>query len=108
MKHVIQIEVKAQVQWRVGQSDAGNWIGVCEPLKMTMEGSTLDELQQNIHQSIQLLMEDLMETGELDAFLRDHGWRAIPGPQQHGSVEFQVPYELLVRHPRDSARTLLQ
>lgn len=107
MKHVIQIEVKGQVQWNVVQSTAGNWIGVCDPLKMTMEGETLDELQQNIRQSLQLLMEDLMNTGELEAFLREHGWRAIPGPQQHGSVEFQVPYQL-VRRPRDSARNVLQ
>jgi predicted RNase H-like HicB family nuclease len=107
MKHVIQIEVKGQVQWNVGQSAAGNWIGVCEPLKMTMEGETLDDLQQNIRQSLQLLMEDLMKNGELEAFLREHGWRAIPGPHQHGSVEFQVPYQL-VRQPRDSARNVLQ
>jgi hypothetical protein len=74
-----------------------------------MEGGTLDELYASINDSFQLLLRDLMESGELDAFLRNHGWRLgsqLIRPQ--GEVEFDVPFELLVRAGRDSARTLLQ
>lgn len=111
MKRVIRIEVNGQVQWEVAQSSAGRWIGVCRPLGLTMEGDSLDDLYNNISESVQLLMEDLMDSGELDAFLRHRGWQAMPAPagsQQQGPVEFQVPYDLLVRSSRDSARTLLQ
>jgi predicted RNase H-like HicB family nuclease len=108
MKQIIQIQVQAQVQWRVGRSSSGNYIGVCDPLNMTMEGSTLEELEQNINESIQLLMSDLMESGELERFLQDHGWRAVPDPRQQGPVEFRLPYNLQVRNSRGSARALLQ
>jgi hypothetical protein len=75
-----------------------------------MQGDSLDDLYQNINQAVQLLLSDLFETGELDAFLQHRGWRAHRrGPPQHqGPVEFEVPFELLVRTARDSARTLLQ
>jgi len=109
MKRIVQIQVNGQVQWQVGRSSAGRWIGVCQPLGLTMEGDSLDDLFNNINESVQLLMEDLVETGEFDSFLRHRGWQAVPnGSQQQGPVEFQVPIDLLVRTSRDSARTLLQ
>ncbi len=74
-----------------------------------MEGDTLDELYANINDSVQLLMRDLMEAGELDSFLQSRGWKCESSgtQQQAGQVEFDVPIELLMR-TRDQARTLLQ
>jgi predicted RNase H-like HicB family nuclease len=109
MARIIKIELNAQLQWQIGRSASDHWIGVCRPLGLTMEGDSLDDLFQNINQSIQLLMVDLLETGELDEFLRSRGWRALPAnPHQQGPVEFDVPYNLLVNTARDSARSLLQ
>jgi hypothetical protein len=109
MRQVIRIDVNGQITWEVAKSSAGHWIGVCRPLGLTMEGATLDELYASINDSFQLLLTDLMASGELDAFLRNHGWRlASQAVRQQGEVEFDVPFELLVRAGRDSARTLLQ
>lgn len=105
---VITIQVNGRVQWEVGRTGAGNWLGVCRPLGLTMEGESLDDLFKNIEESVQLLMLDLLETGELEGFLQHRGWTALPTGPQQGPVEFQVPYDLLVRTARDSARTLLQ
>src|ERR1017187_5257936 len=97
MKRVIRIDVKTELQWQIGRSSAAQWIGVCPPLGLTMEGESLDDLLQNINESVQLLLVDLLETGELNEFLRHRGWRALPAdPQQQGPVEFDVPYNLLV------------
>lgn len=105
---VITIQVNGQVQWEVGRTGAGRWLGVCRPLGLTMEGDSLDDLFRNIEESVQLMMSDLFETGELERFLQHRGWSALPTGPQQGPVEFQVPTELLVRTARDSARSLLQ
>lgn len=109
MLQVVKIQVNGQIAWRVAKSAAGRWVGVCPELGMSMEGVTLDDLFANINDAVQLLMSDLLESGELDAFLQSRGWKKeLRGPQQQGGdVEFDVPIELLVRSS-DSARTLLQ
>jgi len=109
MLQVVKIQVNGQIGWRVAKSAAGRWVGVCPELGLAMEGATLDELFANVNDAVQLLMKDLMESGELDAFLQSRGWnKEVSGPQQQaGQLEFEVPIELLVRS-NDSARTLLQ
>jgi len=108
MLQVVRIQVNGQVAWKVARSTAGRWVGVCPELGLAMEGGTLDELYANINDAVQLLMRDLMESGELDAFLQSRGWKKqVIGPQKSGQPEFEVPIELLVR-TSDSARTLLQ
>ena len=109
MKQVIRIDVNGQVQWEVAKTASGKWLGVCRPLGLTMEGGTLDDLFASINDSVQLLMTELLQSGELDAFLKHRGWRlASQAVRQQTPVEFDVPIELLVRTGRDSARTLLQ
>lgn len=104
---MIRIEVNGNVTWRVAKSSEGNWVAVCDPLNLTMEGASLDELHANIAEALNLLMSELLETGELETFLKNRGWRAVPVGDQQGPMEFNVPYELLVR-PLDQARALLQ
>lgn len=109
MIKTIRIDVNGQLIWEVGRSaSSGHWVGVCRPLGLTMEGTTLDELYSSINDSIQLLMTDLMESGELESFLRHRGWRMGAQSEQPGKVEFDVPIDLLVHAGRDSARALLQ
>ena len=73
-----------------------------------MEGSSLDELHANIMDAVQLLFAELMESGELPAFLKNRGWHLQESGVPSGRpVEFDVPIELLIRS-RDTARSLLQ
>jgi hypothetical protein len=110
MRQVIKIEVASQVQWQVGRAPSGRFIAVCDPLGLTMEGSGLDDLAANINDATQLLMVDLLSSGELDSFLRSRGWHAtnLPAEPETEDVEFDVPIPLLVRQGRDSARAFLQ
>lgn len=108
MKQIVRVDVNGQVQWEVAQAASGQWLGVCHALGLAMQGDSLDELLASIRDSVQLLLQDLLESGELDAFLRHRGWRLAQGVQQEGQIEFDVPIALLVRASRDSARALLQ
>ena len=107
MFQVIKIETNGQVQWNIAKSNAGQWIGVCRPLGLTMEGNTLEDLLTSINEAVQAVMIDLMESGELDTFLRNRGWMSMPQPMpQHPTgVRFDIPIALL---PLDSTRELLQ
>lgn len=107
MKRIIKIEVDGQVQWRVTKTPAGNWVGVCDPFALTMEGDSLDDLYSSIDETIQLLFEDLFEDGELEEFLKARGWTARPMvPGADGDLKFAVPFELLVQSDADTARPL--
>lgn len=41
-----------------------------------------------------MLFTDLLESGELGAFLRDNGWQAGPLPTSGRRVKFDVPFSL--------------
>lgn len=109
MRQIVKIEVSSQVQWQVGRAASGRFIAVCDPLGLTMEGAGLDDLAANITDAVQLLMVDLLSSGDLESFLRNRGWHATGLPKQDADeVEFDVPIPLLVRQGRDSARAFLQ
>jgi hypothetical protein len=84
------------VQWHVNVSSLGQWIGVCEPLGLTEEGKSLDDLRQNIERSIQRLMEHLTSTGEFDSFLIERGWRATVGTRQQDPAKYEMLIQLVV------------
>ncbi len=113
MKPDVGIRVNAKVQWTVTKTAAGNFVAVCEPLGIAMEGSSLDDLYANISEAIQLVLNDLLREGELDQFLKERGWTAVPFPggskkNDDGPVAFDVPIELVMDAARDSARTIRQ
>jgi predicted RNase H-like HicB family nuclease len=110
MRNIVEIQVvNGSVQWQVTKLGSGGYVAVCEPLALSMEGDSLDFLEVNIYESIQLLLTDLLEEGELEAFLSARGWRAtksIPAPD--GDVKFDVPYQLLVNYGNDQSRKVYQ
>jgi len=91
---LVRFEVEGKLSWKVGQTPNGNWVGVCPALNLTLEGETFQELQESIGEGIQLFFEEMLETGELDAFLRQHKWRpktpvnSLP----KDNVRFDVPW----------------
>lgn len=104
------IRLDAKIQWNISQSREGRWIGRCDPLNLSMEGTSLDELRLNIDDAVQLLLMDLLESGDLDTFLERRGWRRHGGPGRPGEAPvFDVPIELLVQaRTSGSARVLPQ
>lgn len=87
--------VNANVQWQVLKGSGGAWVGVCDPLKLTVQSHTWGELMEDIAATLDILMKDLLESSELDRFLRDHGWTLdapIPTGRPARDMKFDVPF----------------
>ena len=103
----IAIQLKSRLQWLARQSETSDrWIGVCDSMNLAMEADSLDELHSVIAEAIHVLLIDLLEDDEFDAFLQERGWTAtgIPRGPVNRDVEFDVPWELVAEGARDSQR----
>lgn len=105
-----KVQIQAQLVWGIKRLVSGSWMGVCEPLGISLEAEDEPELRSMIEEAHHTLFLDLMESGELAQFLRDRGWSTkgpIPvGPVDMG-VRFDVPFTV-VPAPNGSARTAHQ
>lgn len=95
-----RVKIEANLQW-LFQRDArtGRYIAECVPLRLSMGGDTEAELHENIDEALDLLFTSLIEDGQFDQFLHDHGWRATPTSTPAGggtrNVRVTVPWELV-------------
>ncbi len=93
MPMVTVIRIQANLQWKCFAGRGGNWIGVCDPLKLTVQGDTWAELMEDIGHTLDAMLKDLLKSNELHTFMRDHGWTTIGQiPAQPKSVRFDVPF----------------
>jgi predicted RNase H-like HicB family nuclease len=95
--HVIKIDTS--LQWLVTKTPSGSFVAICHPLGLASEGTDQVDLWMNIQESIQLVLNDLLKNGELDAFLREKGWKAMPvlTRNSRGPYPFEVPIELVMQ-----------
>jgi len=102
----IPIKIEVNLAWNVTRTRSGMLVGSCEPLGLVSEGKDEFDLSQNIQESLQLVMNELLRSGELDGFLRSHGWRAsaLPVGPTKARVPFEVPFQLIRQAQSDSAR----
>lgn len=95
---LVRQEGQASVQWRATKSKSSKrFVALCEPMNVSLEANSIDELYSMIPEAIHLLMRDLLEDDEIQPFLREIGWR-FPGelPKPTEDVRIQVPWELIV------------
>jgi hypothetical protein len=88
------VRVEGNIKWDCFPSKTGkHWIGVCEPLKLTVQAETWGELMEDIALTLDSILNDLLSSNELDRFLRDRGWH-IQGrlPARLKDVRFDVPF----------------
>jgi len=101
IQQTIRIQVQANLPWACRRTENGNWIGACDPLRLSVESETWVELMEDIGLTLDAMLSDLLSTDELERFLRDHGWHAItPIPASPQHVRFDVPFipEILASH----------
>ena len=102
--------IKAQVEWLAFRAPSGTWVGVCDPMNLSTEASSLDELHSLIDESMNLLLTDLLEENELHLFLRERGWTLAPNgisdPETHDQqdIGFVEPWKLVVEGGIDTKR----
>ena len=107
------VHINAQVQWLFTQdAETGYWVAVCEPLGLTVEGHTHTEMRLHIDEALNLVLMNMVKTGEIEKFLRDRGWSSqnMPRPDQlaqNERLKFDVPIELIAQRGNNngSART---
>jgi predicted RNase H-like HicB family nuclease len=97
----IVIQINANLQWRAEQgSRSDHWIAFCDPLGISTEGASLDELATLIPEAIHVLFQDLTEDNELEGFLTEHGWSSssfnIESASRDTGPEFRVPWLMSV------------
>jgi predicted RNase H-like HicB family nuclease len=90
------VKVRGNVQWRVTETQGGNWLAVCEPLRLTLQAETYAELMEDIGLALDGMLRDLLETNDLQRFLLEHGWTLVGAiPARPEEVRFDVPFHLL-------------
>lgn len=109
MSAVRTIKIDAKVAWLAKQTSSApeRWMGVCEMLNIATEAESLDELHSLIPESIHLLITDLLEEDELDAFLREKGWRHTsdaPGGAPEDTI-VSLPWQMIVEGNGDLERS---
>jgi predicted RNase H-like HicB family nuclease len=98
------IPIQAKVFWLVAQDKRSKfWVAQCPPLQIVAEGETFAKLTEAIDVCLQALFSELLETGELESFLREHSWKInVPLPVRSNSrVRFDIPYEIQRRSAHD-------
>jgi predicted RNase H-like HicB family nuclease len=88
------VRVQAKVPWLFHfNPKEEEWIAICPLLNLNAAGRTIEELQSVANEATQLLFEDLLESSELEAFLRRNGWSADRTPAAGTRTHFDVPAE---------------
>ena len=75
----VRLRAKDTVECIAHSMESGKWLGECEPLGICIESDDLNDLYGQFREAIALLIRDLMEDGELDAFLKARGWTPDSG-----------------------------
>ncbi len=92
--------MQVNLQWTAMQGKGGNWIAVCEPLKLTVQSETFGELSEVITDTLDGVLKDLLASNELDRFLSEHGWKLAGATPIYALrpeyVRFDVPFELVM------------
>ena len=97
--NVVRVDVHGNVEWKCGRGQGGNWIGICEPLKLTVQAETWAELMEDIGHTLNAILRDLLSSNELPQFLQDRGWQVVGAiPNRKDDVRFDVPFIPAMAH----------
>jgi hypothetical protein len=87
------VRIDASVPLQCFRSGSGNWIGICEPLKITVQSATWGELMEDFSETLNGILTDLLRNNELDRFMRDRGWSTAGNiPERPDNVRFDLPF----------------
>lgn len=102
------MRIEANVAFRAYRNKDGIWAGVCDPLGLTVEGESWSELLQNIDETMNLMLRDLLKRGELNRFLRARGWSPVrvANIKSPARVRFDVPFRVTPVEANESGQRL--
>jgi predicted RNase H-like HicB family nuclease len=101
------INVKANITWKSCRDpESGHWLAECAPLGLVITAKTHTELAENAGEALDMLLNELLSSGDLEKFLREHGWSITQNIPQHVPVRFDVPFQLKSKPRHDSEGVL--
>jgi hypothetical protein len=93
------VRIKGNVQWQTHRAKGGNWVGICNPLKLTVQSDTWASLMEDIAFTLDAVLKDLLSTNEFHKFMRDQGWRLIGSiPSRKENMRFDLPFYPVALH----------
>ena len=96
MSPVVLVRIEGNVPWSWRRGVGGNYVAVCEPLRITLQARSYSELMEDISNSLDALLKELMESRDFDRFMQDHGWSMTASiPARPQDMRFDVPFSIV-------------
>lgn len=103
------VRIEGNLAWECLRAQSGEWVAVCDPLKLTLQSDTFANLMEDISLTLNDIFKDLVASNEFDRFLQDRGWRAVGSiPQAPENVQFDMPFFTAMMGSRDAQANLHQ
>jgi hypothetical protein len=97
------VRIEGNLHWGCLRTQSGEWVAVCDPLKLTLQSDTFANLMEDISLTINDVFRDLLASNELDRFLQDRGWHAVNAiPRDPVNVRFDMPFFPAMMGSRDA------
>jgi len=91
--HNVQVvQVQGNLEWRFLRARGGNWVAVCDPLALTVQSPSFAALMEDIAETINAMLHELVRSNDLQRFFRERGWQSAPIPAKVQDVWFDVPF----------------
>lgn len=101
------VRINGRVEWKARQAKGGNWVAICDPLKLTLQADTWANLMEDIAFTLDAILKDLLSSDEFDKFMKEHGWTIVGQiPHRQANMRFDLPFFPVMMSSYDSQRSL--
>jgi hypothetical protein len=98
----VQVQVTAKLEWKFGLTKDRTYVAICAPIAQTVQADSFTDLMASMNEALDSTLRELLSTGDLENFLREHGWVAQSAlPKRNANVRFDVPFNLKQVRERD-------
>ena len=108
-KRINVVRINGNVEWKILKGKGGNWVGICDPLKLTIQSETWADLMEDIALTLDALLKELLGSNDLENFMKEHGWSIVGGiPARPRNIRFDLPFFPAMMGAHGPQRSLCQ
>jgi hypothetical protein len=71
------VHVEGHLVWKWSRTPSGNYVAFCDSIAQSVQASTFGELFATINEALCSTFNELFSSGDLAAFLQQHGWKSV-------------------------------